>query len=240
MAFETRTQYASRSQSEAADIDAGLRQYMLGVYNYMASGLALTGIVALLLSSSPEAMKVIFGTPLQWIVMLAPLGLVFFLGARLDQMQVSTARTLFWVYAGLMGASLSSIFLVYTGQSVARVFFITAAAFGSLSLYGYTTKRNLSAFGSFLVMGLFGLIIASLVNIFLQSSALAFALSVVGVLVFSGLTAWDTQRIKEMYWEGDGYDIASKKSIMGALMLYMDFVNLFLMLLQFFGVRRDD
>ena len=240
MAFETRTRFGSPSQVEAAEFDVGLRQYMLGVYNYMASGLALTGIVALLLSSSPDAMAAIFGTPLKWVVMLAPLGLVFFLGARLEGMQVSTARTLFWVYAALMGASLSSIFLVYTGQSVARVFFITAAAFGGLSLYGYTTKRNLSAFGSFLVMGLIGLMIASIVNIFLQSSAMAFVISVVGVLVFSGLTAWDTQQIKEMYWEGDGYDIAAKKSVMGALMLYMDFVNLFLMLLQFFGVRRDD
>ena len=240
MAFETRTRFASPSQVGTADIDVGLRQYMLGVYNYMASGLALTGIVALLLSSSPDAMAAIFGTPLKWVVMLAPLGLVFFLGARLGDLQVSTARTLFWVYAALMGASLSSIFLVYTGQSVARVFFITAAAFGGLSLYGYTTKRNLSAFGSFLVMGLIGLMIASIVNIFLQSSAMAFVISAVGVLVFAGLTAWDTQQIKEMYWEGDGYEIAAKKSVMGALMLYMDFVNLFLMLLQFFGVRRDD
>ncbi len=164
MAFETRTQYGSRAQAEAADIDVGLRQYMLGVYNYMASGLALTGIVALLLSSSPEAMQVIFGTPLKWVVMLAPLGLVFFFSARLGEMQVSTARTLFWVYAAMMGASLSSIFLVYTGQSVAQVFFITAASFGGLSLYGYTTKRNLSAFGSFLIMGLWGIIIAGLVS----------------------------------------------------------------------------
>ena len=240
MAFETRTQYGSRSQVEAAAIDVGLRQYMLGVYNYMASGLALTGIVALLVSSSPEMMQAIFGTPLKWVIMLAPLGLVFFLGARFAEMEVSTARGLFWAYAGLMGASLSSIFLVYTGESVARVFFITAASFGGLSLYGYTTKRNLSAFGSFLIMGLWGLIIASVVNMFLQSTAMAFVLSVVGVLVFAGLTAWDTQRIKEMYWEGDGSDIAAKKSVMGALMLYMDFVNLFLMLLQFFGVRRDD
>ena len=240
MAFETRSQYGSSARVEAASVDLGLRQYMLGVYNYMASGLALTGIVALLVSSSPEAMATIFGTPLKWVIMLAPLGLVFFLGARLGQMQVSTARTLFWVYAGLMGASLSSIFLVYTGQSVVQVFFITAAAFGSLSLYGYTTKRNLSAFGSFLVMGLFGLIIASVVNMFLHSSAMAFVISAAGVLIFSGLTAWDTQQIRDMYWQGDTSDVAGKKSIMGALMLYMDFVNLFLMLLQFFGVRRDD
>ena len=240
MAFETRTQYGSPSQAQATSIDAGLRQYMLGVYNYMASGLALTGIVALAVSSSPELMAAIFGTPLKWVVMLAPLGLVFFLGARLNEMQATTAKTLFWVYAALMGASLSSIFMVYTGGSITRVFFITSAAFGGLSLYGYTTKRDLSAFGAFLVMGLFGLIIAGLVNMFLQSSALAFVMSVAGVLVFAGLTAWDTQQIRDMYWQGDAGDVAAKKSVMGALMLYMDFVNLFLLLLQFFGVRRDD
>jgi hypothetical protein len=240
MAFETRSQFGARPSAVAQDIDVGLRQYMLGVYNYMASGLALTGIVALLVSSSPEAMAAIFGTPLKWVVMLAPMGLVFFLGARLHSLEASTARTLFWVYSALMGLSLSFIFLAYTGESVTRVFFITATSFGGLSLYGYTTKRNLSAFGSFLIMGLWGLIIASLVNMFMQSSAMAFVISAVGVLVFAGLTAWDTQQIKEMYWEGDGSEIAAKKSIMGALVLYMDFVNLFLMLLQFFGVRRDN
>ena len=240
MAFETRSQYGYTSQAQAASIDGGLRRYMLGVYNYMSSGLALTGIVALLVSSSPEMMAAIFGTPLKWVVMLAPLGLVFFLGARLDQMQASTAKALFWAYAALMGASLASIFVVYTGQSIARVFFITSAAFGGLSLYGYTTKRDLSAFGTFLLMGLFGVIIASVVNLFLQSSALAFAMSVIGVFVFAGLTAWDTQQIREMYWQGDGSEVATKKSVMGALMLYMDFVNLFMLLLQFFGVRRDD
>ena len=240
MAFETRSQFASASQAQATSIDGGLRRYMLGVYNYMASGLALTGIVALLVSSSPELMAAIFGTPLKWVVMLAPLGLVFFLGARLDTMQASTAKALFWAYAALMGASLASIFVIYTGQSITRVFFITSAAFGGLSLYGYTTKRDLSAFGTFLVMGLFGIVIASVVNIFLQSSALAFAVSVIGVFVFAGLTAWDTQQIREMYWQHDGSEIAEKKSIMGALMLYMDFVNLFMLLLQFFGVRRDD
>ncbi len=240
MAFETRSQIGARSQAVAHEVDVGLRQYMLGVYNYMASGLVLTGIVAVMLSSSPEAMAAIFGTPLKWVVMLAPLGLVFFLGARLHAMEASTARTLFWVYSALMGASLSSIFLVYTGESVARVFFITAASFGGLSLYGYTTKKDLSAFGSFLIMGLWGLIIAGLVNMFLQSSAMAFVISAVGVLVFAGLTAWDTQQIKEMYWDGDGSEVAAKKSVIGALVLYMDFVNLFLMLLQFFGVRRDD
>jgi len=240
MAFETRSQFAARPAAVAQEVDAGLRQYMLGVYNYMATGLALTGIVALALSMSPGAMAAIFGTPLKWVVMLAPLGLVFFLGARLNSMQASTARTLFWVYSALMGASLSSIFLVYTGESVARVFFITSASFGGLSLYGYTTKRNLSAFGSFLIMGLWGVVIASLVNMFFHSSALGFAISVIGVLVFAGLTAWDTQQIKEMYWDGDGSEIAAKKSVMGALMLYMDFINLFLMLLQFFGDRRND
>jgi uncharacterized protein len=240
MAFETRTQYGSPSQAGTLEIDVGLRNYMLGVYNYMASGLALTGIVALMLSSSPQAMEAIFGTPLKWVIMFAPFGLVLFLGARLESMQASTAKAVFWLYAGLMGASLSSIFLIYTGESVVRVFFITSAAFGGLSLYGYTTKRNLSAFGSFLIMGLVGIIIAGLVNMFLQSSAMAFVISVIGVLVFAGLTAWDTQRIKEMYWDADGSEIAAKKAIMGALMLYMDFVNMFLLLLEFFGVRRDN
>ncbi|MDA8230893.1 MAG: Bax inhibitor-1/YccA family protein [Magnetospirillum sp.] len=240
MAFGSDRRYMSTAQAEAAQIDVGLRQYMLGVYNYMASGLALTGIVALLVASSPAATQLIFGTPLRWVVILAPLALVFFLGVRISQMQVSTAKGLFWVYSALMGASLASVFLVYTGESIARVFFITAASFAGLSLYGYTTRRSLSAFGSFLIMGLWGIIIAGLVNMFLHSAAIQFVTSAAGVLIFAGLTAWDTQKIKEMYWEGDGYDIAAKKSVMGALALYLDFVNLFLFMLQFLGVRRDN
>lgn len=224
---------------ERAEVDAGLRSYMLRVYNYMASGLALTGIVAYMVSQSPEAMRVIFGTPLFWLVALAPLGLVFFLSARITRMQATTAQALFWVYAAMMGLSLASIFVVYTGENIARVFFITAGSFAALSLYGYTTKRDLSGMASFLMIGLFGLIIASVVNLFLHSTGLQFALSVIGVLVFAGLTAYDTQSIKELYIASDDESVATRKSVMGALRLYLDFLNLFLMLLQLFGNNRN-
>lgn len=240
MAFGSDRKYMTPAQAEAAQIDVGLRQYMLRVYNTMAGGLALTGLVAFLVASSPAAVQLLFGTPLKWVVMLAPIALVFFFSFKIESLKASTAQTIFWVYAGLMGASLATVFLVFTGASVARTFFVTAAAFAGLSLYGYTTKRDLSAFGTFLVMGLIGLIIASIVNIFLASSALQFVISAAGVLIFAGLTAWDTQKIKEMYWEADGYEVASKKAIMGALTLYLDFINLFMFLLQFLGVRRDD
>lgn len=240
MAFGPDRKYMTPAQADAAQIDVGLRQYMLKVYNYMAGALALTGLIALLVASTPAAVQLIFGTPLKWVVMLAPLGLVFFMGMRINQMRASTAQTLFWVYAALMGASLASIFLVFTGASVARTFFVTAAAFAGLSLYGYTTKRDLSAFGSFLVMGLIGLIIASLVNIFLASPLMQWVISAAGVLIFAGLTAWDTQKIKEMYWELDDGEVATKKAVFGALSLYMDFINLFMFLLQFLGVRRDE
>ncbi|OLP60229.1 hypothetical protein BJF93_14775 [Xaviernesmea oryzae] len=228
-----------------AVVDAGLRSYMLRVYNLMALGLAITGLVAfgaVQLAFNDGGLtafgQAIYLSPLKWVVMLAPLGMVMFLSFRIQSMSVSAAQTMFWVYAALMGLSLSSIFLVYTGQSIAQTFFVTAAAFGSLSLYGYTTRRDLSAMGSFMVMGLFGLIIASLVNIFLQSSAVEFAVSALGVLIFAGLTAWDTQRIKEMYFEGDAYETAGRKAIMGALTLYLDFINLFMFLLRFLGNRE--
>ncbi len=220
------------------DIDVGLRDYMLRIYNYMASGLALTGIVAYVFAQSGLYVA-IARTPLIWLVMLAPLGLVMWLSYGINRMQASTAQALFWVYAALMGVSLASVFLVFTGESVARVFFITAGTFGAMSLYGYTTRRDLSQWGSFLFMGLIGIIIASLVNIFLASSALQFAISVIGVIVFVGLTAYDTQQIKEMYFENDDAQTAGKKAIMGALRLYLDFINLFMMLLQLFGARRD-
>jgi uncharacterized protein len=224
---------------ERAEIDAGLRSYMLRVYNYMASGLALTGIVAYVVSESPQAMHAIFGTPLYWLVLLAPLGLVFFLSARITRMQPATAQALFWLYAALMGVSMSFIFVAYTGTNIARVFFITAGSFAGLSLYGYTTKRDLSAFASFLMVGLIGIILASLVNLFLHSTGLQFAVSVIGVLVFAGLTAYDTQSIKELYFAGDDAAVATRKSVMGALRLYLDFLNLFLMLLQLFGSNRN-
>jgi len=222
------------------DIDVGLRDYMLRIYNYMASGLALTGIVAYAFAQSGLYAQVA-ATPLIWLIMLAPLGFVLLMSFGLDRMQASTAQALFWVFAAVMGLSLASIFMVFTGASIARVFFITAGTFAAMSLYGYTTKRDLTQIGSFLVMGLIGIIIASLVNIFIQSSALHFAISVIGVIVFVGLTAWDTQRIKETYYQyqyADGQG-ATKMAIMGALTLYLDFINLFVMLLQLFGARRD-
>jgi len=224
--------------ARAQVIDQGLREYMLRVYNYMASGLALTGIIAYL-GYRTDIYSAIAGSPLIWVVMLAPLGVVLYLSARIHAMSFSSAQTWFWVYAGLVGLSLSGIFYVYSGVSITRVFFITAGMFGAVSLYGYTTKRDLTGFGSFLFMGLIGIIIASVVNIFLASSALHFAISVIGVLVFTGLTAYDTQKIKEIYLEDDGHEIAGKKSIMGALTLYLDFLNLFLMMLRLFGGNRE-
>ena len=231
--------YMSRAEAQAADIDVGLRQYMLQVYNYMASGVALTGIVAYVTANTPALFNAIFGTPLMWVVMLAPLGFAIFFGMRIQHMKASTAQALFWVFSAIMGLSLATIFVAFTGESVARVFFITAGTFAAMSLYGYTTKRDLSRFGSFLMMGLIGVIIASLVNLFIGSTALQFAISVIGVLVFVGLTAYDTQQIKEMYWAADDEETYKKKSIMGALRLYLDFINLFVLLLQLFGARRE-
>ena len=240
--FPNRAQAGVQS---GAMIDEGLRTYMLKVYNLMAVGLALTGVAAFmtfqLAFSNGELTafgQAIYLSPLKWVVMLAPIGLVFFMSFRINSMSVSAARTTFAVYAALMGLSLSSIFVIYTGQSVVQTFFVTAASFGALSLYGYTTKRSLSAMGSFLMMGLFGLIIASVVNIFLASSALQFAISAAGVLIFAGLTAYDTQKIKEMYFDGDDAAVLGRKAIMGALTLYLDFINLFMFLLQFMGNRK--
>lgn len=247
----------TRGQS-AAMIDEGLRSYMVKVYNLMAVGLAITGIAAyftfsMATTTDPSAAvatlgngkmltalgAALYSSPLRWVVMLAPLGMVFFLSFRVHKMSVAAAQTTFWAYAAMMGLSLSSIFLVYTGQSIVQTFFVTAASFGALSLYGYTTKKDLSGFGSFLIMGLFGLIIASIVNIFLQSSAMGFAISAIGVLIFAGLTAYDTQKIKEMYFDGDDVAVAGRKAIMGALTLYLDFINLFTFLLQFLGNRDE-
>ena len=238
MAFENEKRFATLETTQAGQIDEGLRSYMLRVYNYMASGLALTGIIAYVVATTPALTQAIFGTPLQWVVMLAPIGLVFFLSARLHKMQFSTAQAMFWIFAALMGASLASIFLIYTGTSIARVFFITAATFSAMSLYGYTTKKDLSAWGSFLFMGLIGVLIAMVINIFLQSTMMQFVISVIGVIVFTGLTAYDTQRIKEAYYEADDSETAGKKAIMGALKLYLDFINLFIMLMHLLGDRR--
>jgi len=257
------------SRAEAAAIDAGLRAYMLHIYNYMVLGLVVTGIAALgiyMLSVTDDigaAAKVVRGgaqvparlagdvyltplgyaafvSPLKWVIILAPLALVFGLSFGIERLRPAIAQILYWVYAALMGLSFGSIFMIYSQTSVVRVFFITAASFGALSLWGYTTQRDLTGMGSFLVMGLFGIMIAGFVNLFLASSALQWIVSVVGVLVFSGLTAWDTQRLKSEYIYGamDG-DTAERTAIMGALSLYLDFVNLFTMLLQLLGQRED-
>jgi uncharacterized protein len=237
-------------RGQAADvgaIDAGLRAYMLRVYNYMLVGLGLTGGTAWLTANTslrdvffqyvPQANA--YGlTMLGMIAVFAPLGLVLLISFRINRMSVGAAQSTFWVYAGLMGVSLASILLNFTGESVARVFFITAATFGAMSLWGYTTKRDLTGLGSFLFMGLIGIIIASLVNMFLHSGMLMFIVSVAGVLIFTGLTAYDTQNIKEMYYAGDDGTLAGKKAIMGALRLYLDFINLFLMLMQLLGGNR--
>ena|SRR5690606_22950913 len=229
-----------------AAIDEGLRAYMIRVYNLMALGLAITGLAAwgaFSLAVSDGQLtgfgQLIYASGFRWVVIFAPLALVFFISFRIHTLSVAAAQTTFWVYAGLVGLSLSTIFLVYTGESIVQTFFVTAASFGALSLWGYTTRRDLSGMGSFLFMGLIGLIIASLVNIFLASSALQFAISVIGVLVFAGLTAYDTQQIKEMYYEGDSQLVAGRKAIMGALRLYLDFINLFMFLLQFLGNSRQ-
>jgi FtsH-binding integral membrane protein len=228
----------SASAGAGVAIDVGLRQYMLRVYNFMAGGLAVTGAVAYL-AVTTGLYQAIAGTPLIWLVLLAPLGAVLFLSFRIEKMSARAAQATFWGYAGVMGLSLAGIFLVFTGASIARVFFISAATFGAMSLYGYTTRRDLSQFGSFLFMGLIGVVLASLVNIFISSSALQFVISVVGVLVFTGLTAWDTQRIKEIYLASDSGEVLAKKALMGALALYLDFINLFVMLLQLTGQRRE-
>jgi FtsH-binding integral membrane protein len=249
--YDRNTSFGAHVARKAtAEIDQGLRAYMLGVYNYMTLGLGVTGLVALgaqMLAVTHNAAgrlaltpfgQAIYVSPLRWVIVLAPLGFVFFLGARANTMSISTARTMFLAFAAMMGLSMSALLLVYTGGSVARVFFITAAAFGGLSIYGYTTRRSLSAMGSFLIMGVWGLVIAGVVNLFLQSSSVQFGLSILAVLIFSGLTAWDTQSIKDQYYEGDGYEMAQKKSIFGALRLYLDFINMFQSLLYLFGDRR--
>jgi hypothetical protein len=217
--------------------DAGLRSYMLSVYNYMASGVLLTGIVALLFASSGLAAQVLM-TPLRWLIILAPLGFVMAMSFGLNRMKTSTLQALFWAFSVTMGLSMSSIFLVYTGVSIAQTFFAVAAGFAGLSLYGYTTKRDLSGFGTFLIMGVIGLLVAMLINLFLQSTAMMLAISAIGVLLFAGLTAYDTQRIKSMYAYVAGSDMMGKVVIMGALSLYLDFINMFMFLLQFMGQRR--
>ena len=250
MAFD----FNQRSFTKTADqavIDEGLRAYMLKVYNYMTTGLLLTGLIAYFFGKASvvtnEVGQIIgftqigvtlFGSPLKWVVMLAPLGFVFYLSARINRMSVSSAQVTFWIFSAIMGLSLASLFIQFTGASIARVFFITSGTFAAMSLYGYTTKRDLTKLGSFLFMGLIGIIIASLVNIFLKSSMMYFVISIIGVLIFVGLTAYDTQKIKNMYAASDSGELVGKKAVMGALTLYLDFINLFIMLLRLFGQRR--
>ena len=238
MAIGPNRKVMSQAQAEAAAVDVGLRAYMVRVYNYMCVALALSGAVAFFVSTSPALQQAIFGTPLMWVVFLAPLGLVFFLSARINKMSATAAQTTFWIFAALMGMSLASIFIAYTPESVTRVFFITAGAFAGLSLVGYTTKKDLSGMGTFLFMGVIGLVIAMVVNMFLGSSMLQLGISVIGVLIFAGLTAYDTQQIKLMYYEADGEEVAAKKSIMGALKLYLDFLNMFIFLMHILGNRN--
>ena len=242
---------AAEAQKSTVVMDEGLRAYMLKVYNYMATGILLTGIIALIsfkLSAVTDSNGAIvsltsFGNTIffsgwKWLVMLAPLGIVFYMSFGINKMSASKAQTVFWIFAALMGLSLSWILMVYTSTSIARVFFITSATFGAMSIYGYTTKRDLTKFGSFLMMGLIGIIIASLVNIFLKSTMMYFVISILGVLIFVGLTAYDTQKIKNMYAVSDTGEVMGKKAVMGALTLYLDFINLFIMLLRLFGQRR--
>jgi len=241
-------------RTDQVTIDAGLRAYMIRVYNYMTAGVALTGVAAWLTyqAAGGDAIQIaggqlvgltafgqaIFSGPLAIILLLGTLGLVFFMSYRINRLTAGTALTLFFVYAGLLGVALGSVFLEYTLVSITRVFFISAATFGAMSLYGYTTQRDLTGIGSFMFMGLIGIVIAMLVNVFLRSSGLDWAISVIGVLIFVGLTAYDTQRIKEMYSPMDDGTVAGRKAVMGALSLYLDFINLFLMLLRLFGDRR--
>jgi uncharacterized protein len=249
--FERNLTARSGYRADQAAIDAGLRAYMIRVYNYMMAGVALTGAVAWLTYTAAVVQnadgqitgltsfgQAIFSGPLLLILGLGTLGMVFFLSFRINHLQAGTALVLFMVYAALLGLVLSPIFLQYTGASITQTFFISAASFGALSLYGYTTQRDLSPIGSFLIMGLFGLILAMLVNFFFASASLSFAISAIGVLIFAGLTAWDTQRIKEMYSAQDDGTAAGRKAVMGALALYLDFLNLFLFLLRFLGNRR--
>jgi FtsH-binding integral membrane protein len=220
-------------------VDQGLRRYMLSIYNYMASGVLLSGVVAMLAASSPAVMQVLFGPgPLKWLVMLAPLGFVMVMSFGANRLSTPAIQGLFWAFAAIMGLSLSSIFMVFTGASIASTFFATAGAFAGLSLVGYTTKKDLSGMGSFLIMGLFGLIIASVINIFVQSSSLQWAISILGVLIFAGLTAYDTQRLKEQYYVLQGSEFMGKAIVLGALTLYLDFINMFQFLLSFMGNRE--
>ncbi|MDX8491955.1 Bax inhibitor-1/YccA family protein [Mesorhizobium sp. VK22B] len=218
--------------------DEGLRKHMLRVYNYMGLGLVVTGLVALFVASTPALYVPIFSSPLKWVVMLAPLAFVMLFSFKMQTMSAASAQAMFWAFCAVMGLSLASVFLVFTGTSIARTFFIAATMFGATSLYGYTTRRDLTQFSSFLIMGLIGVVIASLVNLFLGSTALQFAISVIGIAVFIGLTAWDTQTIKEQYAENFDAESQQKLAVFGAFSLYLNFINIFQLLLNFTGERE--
>jgi len=237
MANPLDNRYLTRGQAAVADIDVGLRQYMLKVYNFMSVGLVVTGLVAYFVAQSEDLLRAIYFSPLRWVVMLAPIGFALLFGFRIQQMRASTAQMLYWAFAAVMGLSLSFIFIVYTNASVARVFFISAGTFAGMSLYGYTTKRDLSAFGTFMLMGVVGLFVALIANMFWQNDTFSLVIAAVGVLVFAGLTAYDTQKIKSDYYVYSG-DSLAKAAIIGALNLYLDFINMFLFLLRFMGQRR--
>ena len=234
------TKNFSDSKAEVS-FDSGLRAYMVAVYKHMSIALIITALISLFTASSPAMMQMIFGTPLSWVVMFAPVGISIYMGVRFQSLTVSGARSLLYVYAASIGLSLSYIFMLYTGESIARTFFITASTFGGMSIYGYTTKKDLTSIGSFLMMGVLGVVLASLINIFMQSSALSFAISILSVILFTGLTAYDTQRIKDLYFEVSGSgETEDKMAIYGSLALYMDFINLFIALLRLFGDRRSE
>ena len=230
--------WSATRTADRAVVDQALRSYMLRVYNLMASGLLLSGIVAAVIAMSPAVQQVVFQPGLVWLFILAPIGILFAMSFGINKWSAGTVQVMYWLMVAAFGVSLSTIFMAYTAESIVRVFFITAATFGAMSLYGYTTKRDLSGWGTFLFMGLIGILIASVVNIFIGSSMLQFVVSVIGVLVFTGLTAYDTQRIKAIYAESDHSEVHEKKAIMGALTLYLDFINMFIFLLQLFGNRN--
>jgi FtsH-binding integral membrane protein len=232
--FQTAT-----AKSKDVSFDQGLRDYMLQVYNYMFLGLGITGLVAYGVGHVPSLLYAIHGTPLRWVAMLAPLGMVLYLSAKINSMKFSTAKTLFWVYAAVMGLSLSSIFAAYTGASISRAFFISASMFGGMSLYGYTTKKDLTSLGSFLIMGVIGLVVLMIINMFVQSSAMQIMISLAAIAIFVGLTAYDTQKIKNYYYQFGAHSEQGKKAgLMGALALYLDFINIFIHLLRLVGERR--
>ena len=238
----------TRPTVEAASYDEGLRSYMLSIYNYMASGVLLTGVVALLVASNPALLGLFYAenargglspTILGWVAMLSPLAMILVMNFGVNRLSETALKACFWGFAALIGVSMSTIFIRYTGASIAQTFFVTAAAYGALSLYGYTTKRDLSAMGKFLMMGLIGLIIAMIANMFIQSSPMQLIINVVGVLIFAGLTAYDTQRLKEMYYQIQGSEFVGKSAVLGALTLYLNFINMFTLLMQLFGQKSE-